>query len=268
MRLSRNRKILFIVIPILLIVLAVVYFKPKSPPKVEAKSDSGTMSIEEALDIKQEVFTFKIEGYDKDKKVKWGLEGESAKVVEDKIDIRNLKAVYKGGDMNVTLLANNAVFDKKSQNIELNENIIGKTSDGMEFVTDHANWDAKKETVTTDSHVIVKRENVICRGKGLLALPMEKWVSFESDVDVDFGGNKRITCDGPFEIDHMENVAIFNNNVKIADKDSDMFTDKLTVYLKPETNEVDRVVTEGNVKVVHKGELDKIGDMDIGKVAF
>ena len=45
-----------------------------------------------------------------------------------------------------------------------------------------------------------------------------------------------------------------------------MYTDKLTVYLNPETNGVSRIVTEGNVKVVYRGDLEDMGDL--GKASF
>ena len=219
-----------------------------------------------SLDIKQEVYTFRVEGFDKNKKVRWGLKGESANVVGDKININNLEAVYYGDDMTLTLLAKSAVYDKKTQDIELKDNIVGKTSDGGELMTDYAKWYAEDEEIRTDSHVVIKRQNVVCRGKGLVTKPRLKQVTFREDVDVDFGPDKKITCKGPFEIDHDESKAIFNNDVKVIEKESEMITDKLTVYLNPETNEVDRIITEGNVKVVHRGELDQIGDM--GKLPF
>ena len=57
-------------------------------------------------------------------------------------------------------------------------------------------------------------------------------------------------------------MAIFNNNVKIIDKESETFADRLTVYLNPDTNKVERVVTEGNVRVVHRGDIEDMGNME------
>ena len=52
--------------------------------------------------------------------------------------------------------------------------------------------------------------------------------------------------------------------MKIIDNESEMFTDKLTAFLNPKTNEISRVITEGNVKVVHKGSIEDFGE--IGKM--
>ena len=213
--------------------------------------------------IEQEVYSFKVEGFNKDRKVEWELEGESADIILDKIKIKNLKAMYYGGDISVTIVADRAVYDKKTHNVELLDNIVGRTSDGGEFLTDYANWNAETEEITTDRYVVVKRENVTLRGKGLVTRPRLKWVRFETEVEVDMAPGKKILCNGPFEFDHEKNIAVFNNNVHIVEKENDTFTDRLTVYLDPETNEIMRVITEGNVRVVHRGDIE-----DMGKVSF
>ncbi len=213
--------------------------------------------------VKQEVYTFKVEGFNEDQKVQWGLEGESARVIEDKINIKNLHGVYYGDDMTFVVFADSAVYDKKTQDIELKTNIVGKTSDGGEFITDYAKWNAKSEEITTDSRVIVKRQNITCAGRGVVTKPRLKWVLFREEVEVDIAPDKKIVCSGPFELDQAENKAIFNDDVKITDKESETFTDKLTVYLNAGTNEIERIVTEGNVKVVHRGDIE-----DMGKVSF
>ncbi|MBN1353276.1 MAG: LPS export ABC transporter periplasmic protein LptC [Candidatus Omnitrophica bacterium] len=227
--------------------------------EAEAESD-----IEKSLQIKQEVYSFKVEGFGKGKKIQWTLEGESANVISDKINIANLKAVYYGDDMTFTIFADKAVYDKKTQDVELLDNIVGKTSDGGELSTDYARWSAKTEEISTDYYVTVTRENISCRGKGVVTKPRLKQAVFSEDVEVNISPDRRITCNGPFEIDHDKCVAIFNNNVKIADNNSQTLTDRLTVYLDPKTNKIVKVVTEGRVEIVHKG-----GDIEnIGEITF
>jgi LPS export ABC transporter protein LptC len=214
----------------------------------------------------QEVYTFKVEGFNKEKKVEWGLEGDSATIVDEKVNIKNLKAVYYKGDTTFNLFSEKAIYKKEAQEVELMENVVGKSSDGGELITDYAKWNSGLEEITTDSIVTIMRDNLTCIGKGLITKPKLNWASFKEDIEVDFGEDKRITCDGPFEIDHDSNIAIFNKNVKVYDKESVMHTDKLTVYMEPETNKVLSVVTEGNVKIVHKGDLEDMSNF--GKVSF
>ena len=233
--------------------------------KKERVSDPSGAQISQKAEpqIKQEVYAFKVEGFDEARKVQWELEGESANVVLDEINIRDLRGIYYGDDATFTIFADSAVYNKKTQDIELKDNIVGKTSDGGELVTDYAKWNAKNEEITTDSYVIIKRQNIVCMGRGLVTKPRLKRVTFRKEIEVDIAPDKKIICSGPFEIDHEKNVAIFNNNVKIIDKESETFADRLTVYLNPDTNKVERVVTEGNVRVVHRGDIE-----DMGKVSF
>jgi len=258
----KNRKRIFLIILIMILVGAGFILRrglfPKPLPRPEEK-----VSPKGAPNIKQEVYTFKVEGFDEKRKLQWKLEGKSANVVLDKINIMDLKGIYYGSDETFTVFADNAIYNKNTQDIELRDNVVGKSSDDGELVTDYAKWNAKKEVITTDSYVIIKRKNIVCMGRGLVTKPRLKWALFREDAEVDIAPDKKILCSGPFEIDHEKNMAIFNNNVKIIDAESETFTDKLTVYLDPDTNEVERLVTEGNVRVVHRGNIE-----DMGKVSF
>ena len=268
MRIIAMRKTLLLIVLGLLGAMFVMSTSRNNTPDILKK---GNISLEiskksSSAQPNQEMYSFKMEGFNKDRKVEWGLEGESASIVMDKVNIKNLKAVYYKDDTTFDLLAEKAIYDKKTQEVELMNNIVGKSSDGGELATDYAKWNSELEEITTDSPVVVTRENLTCKGKGLITRPKLNWVSFTRDIEVDFGEDKRITCDGPFEIDHDKNIAIFNKNVKVYDKESVMYADKLTVYMEPETNKVLDVVTEGNVKIVHKGELEDMSNF--GKVSF
>ena len=259
MHLPKNIKIPVAVIAVSFLMFACA---KKNEEIVSAGATSGKdMSLEDLLQIKQEVYSFRVQGFNKNKKVQWNLEGESANVVLDKININNLKVVYHGDDEDFTVSADKAVYDKKTQDIELKENIIGRSTSGGELFTTFAKWNAKTEEITSDAYVFIKRQNMSCEGKGIMTKPRLKWAIFKKDVEVNIEPGKKITCNGPFELDHEKSRAVFNGNVKVADKDSETFADKMTVYLNPDTNEVDRIITEGNVRVVHAGDIEKIGEV-------
>lgn len=246
-----------------LVVLAGVGFLiGRSAGKKRLQNPETQIPQETTSQIKQELYTFKVEGFDENRRVQWKLEGESADVAPDKINIRDLRGMYYGKDATFTVFADSGIYNKENQDIELKDNIVGKTSDGGELVTDYAKWSAKNEEITTDSYVIIKRQNITCMGRGLITKPRLRWVKFRKDVRVDIAPDKTIFCNGPFEVDHEKNLAIFNNHVKIIDTHSETFADKLTVYLNPDTNEIERVITEGNVRVVHTGDVGDMGEME------
>ncbi|MFH1594369.1 MAG: LPS export ABC transporter periplasmic protein LptC [Candidatus Omnitrophota bacterium] len=270
MRIFRKR--LFVYTMLLSIPVVAISYSNKSVPAPNAVGPADSLTEEMSgierssghegkINVKQEVHLFKVEAFNKEAKAQWGLEGESANVVLDKINIKNLKATYNGDGITFTISADKAIYDKSTLDIELNNNIIAVTSDGGVLVTDYARWDSKAEEIQTDSHVIVRRENITCLGRGMVSKPRLKLVTLREDIEVKIAPDKVIICDGPFEVDHKKSVAIFNNNVRITDKDSQTYTDKLTVYLNPETNEVSRIVTEGNVRVVHTGDVTGMGEM-------
>jgi len=230
--------------------------KVSEAPKPEKK-----LSTNES-DIKQEVYSFRVEGFDKSRRSKWGIEGASATVMGDRIDISGLKAIYYGENTTFTIFADSAIYDKKTQDVELMENVVGRTETDSEIVTDYAKWNTRTEEIMTDSHVVVKQKNITCSGKGMLTKSRLKNVRFQKEVKVNIAPDKIITCDGPFELNQEENTAIFNKNVKIVEDGSVTLADKMTVYLNPDTNEIERVITEGNVEIVRAGDdVEKMGSI-------
>jgi len=235
---------------------------------VEINTPFGSTSQMLKKGIGQEMYHFKVEGVAEDGESEWKLIGTSGDITDDIITIQELKAEYHDKEMVFYLKADKGIYHRKTKNIELFENIEGRASDGGELYANYAIWNSATEEITTDSFVTVKKENMTCTGRGVLTKPKLKWVRFNKDVLVDFSGDRRIACEGPFVFDQAESVAIFNTNVKITDADSDTFTDRLTVYLVPDTNRVERIVTEGNVKIVHR-DIDKLSSgnmMDFSNV--
>ena len=257
-----NKKKVLILASIIIAMAAIFILKNNPLPKKSESQKTPQDDLNIVPEVKHELYIFKVEGFNKDSKLQWGLEGESANLVEDKINIQNLKAVYTGEEgLTFVLYADRAVYDKMTQDVELLENIVGESSDGGRFVTDYAKYFSKTEEITSSSHVTVTKENLILKGKGFVTKPRLKWVTFNEDVIVNMEPDRVITCTGPFEIDHAKNMAIFNDNVKVTDTDNETYTDKLTVYLNPETNQIERIITEGNVKIVHRGDIEKIGEL-------
>ena len=60
----------------------------KKEPTSLAKRSSDA-SKNKTVEVKQEAYRFKVEGFNKDRKVQWRLIGESANVLEDKVNIKN-----------------------------------------------------------------------------------------------------------------------------------------------------------------------------------
>ncbi|MBL7158395.1 MAG: LPS export ABC transporter periplasmic protein LptC [Candidatus Omnitrophica bacterium] len=236
---------------------------------VEVDTPLGKTSHRMEKGIGQEMYHFKVEGVTEDGESEWKLVGTSGDISNEIITIYELRAEHYDKETIFYLKADKAIYNRKTKNIELFDNIKGNSSDGGEIFANYAIWNSATEEITTDSFVTVKKENMTCTGRGALTKPKLKWVRFNTDVLVDFSEDRRIACDGPFVFDQENSVAIFNTNVKVSDADSDTFTDKMTVYLVQDTNRVDRIVTEGNVKIVHR-DIDKLSSgnmMDLSNLS-
>jgi lipopolysaccharide export system protein LptA len=162
--------------------------------------------------------------------------------------------------------------------------VVIATTSGTKLFTNSLDWDRKKEMVTTEDMVSIKRDNLVATAKGAWGNPTLKKVSLKEDVRLEItpGAEKQktpdekekitITCNGPLEIDYQANVATFKSNVKVVREEMQIFSDTMDVYFltggNAEANastkessapmgmmgsKIDKIVARGNVKVV-RGE--------------
>jgi len=99
-------------------------------------------------------------------------------------------------------------------------------------------------------------------GTGGMANSDEKRARLNKDVTVTMEPNTTVNCDGALEVYYNDNMATFYDNVRVKDKDGNLFSDRLTVEFDPESKQLDRVVAEGNVKV-KKGKSYTVSEMAI-----
>jgi lipopolysaccharide export system protein LptC len=114
--------------------------------------------------------------------------------------------------------------------------------------------------VTTEDNVNITRGNIDAKGVGALGKTDLKQFSLNKEVTVDINEESEgkikkitITCDGPLNIDYIKQEAVFNDNVKAIDVDQELYADKMTGYFDSKTKKLNKIVCEGNVKIV-KGQ--------------
>lgn len=235
---------------------------------------SGCGKVEQKSSVKQEVplniieekeeepqqqaNSFTLTEYKEDGNKKWEIIGKSANILEKLVHMTDIVAIAYGEDNTTTLSAKEGTYNRESQDIHLEKDVVATTSDGARLTTDSLDWDEKERIVTTDDKIRVNRENIETTGKGGLARPDLKYVQLKEDVEVKIDTQSSvnptiITCDGPLEVDYEKNLAIFHNNVIVTDEKGKIFADKMDVYVDPKANKVDRVFATGNVRIV-RGE--------------
>ena len=181
---------------------------------------------------------------------------EEAAIESEVILQENIKGstAYEDGILNFQ--AKKAMYRTDGSQLELREEVKFKTSDGISLETESITWDQETDRVSSNEQVYINKQDpdINIKGRGLEAQTGLKTVTLENDVEVILPQEDSmfivITCEGSLEVKYEEGLAIFNDEVKVSQKDSELYTDKATVYFDSEKKELDRIVAEGNVRLV------------------
>ena len=203
----------------------------------------------EKEDLHQKVLSFSIEGKSSKGVRQWQLQGDSAEIVGDKIYLSELEAIAYGDKTVVNLTSDSGIYRKGMREVELIGNVEVISDDGTVLTTEQAKWMQDTKEIFSDTYVYINREGLKASGKGGIADPGNKRAVLKEDVMVNLEPTTDIMCDGPLEIEYNDNMAVFYRNVKVKDKDGKLFSDKLTVKFDPDTQKIDKVIAEGNVKI-------------------
>jgi len=176
----------------------------------------------------------------------------------NEIENEGIKGVAYSKDGKVKFQSKKAKF--KDGRIEMKNNVKIETERGLSLDTDFLVWDKKKDLIHTNNTVNLKKDKDLeITGKGFEASTVLKKASLEKNVVVTIKEDKKrrdyvmVTCDGPLEIDYEKGRAIFYNNVKVNQKESQLFSDKATMYFDAKDKKLIKIVAEGNVRII-RGE--------------
>ncbi|MFH1406994.1 MAG: LPS export ABC transporter periplasmic protein LptC [Candidatus Omnitrophota bacterium] len=250
-----NAKSKFKIIIFMLLPFAICYVLCAISGCAKKEAEEPELSEKEEA-LEQKISTFNLAGYGEGAKKKWEIEGKAADVFENTVKLDSIVAKAYGKGREVTVTADRGTVDKSTNNIHLEQNVVATTKDGVTLKTDYMDWQAKKETLTTDAKVVVQKENVTTRGKGAFAQPELKKVKLREEVVVEVAPDGKdtttptvITCSGPLEVDYANNMAVFNDNVSVKDERGEVAADRMIVYFDQKAQKISQVVAKGNVKI-------------------
>jgi len=221
----------------------------------------------QAQDPEQKMLDFSLVGYTQKGRKSWEVIGKSADIFSDIVRLTSVNANVYGEEENINLVGDKGAYDKTSGKMHLQDNVIITTQSGGRLITDSLDWDRASQRVTTTDVVNIEKQNLKAQAKGLEGQPNLKKVFLKDDVTVELQEEQGagdaplsskeptvITCDGPLEIDYEKEIAIFNTNVKVNQKEQgDMYADKMEAYFDFKNKKILRIKSMGNVKIV-KGE--------------
>lgn len=239
-----------------------------------------TVFSQEGTDTEpSQMYDFNLAGYGAQGQKTWEIQGASMDMQGSDIKISDITAHLFSDKENMVLTADNGRFDRDNSTMYLRNNVKAVTDNGAELKTNSLEWAQKKQLITTDDRVYISKERMNAVGTGIEAQPDFKVAKLKKDVTVtmdegtkDKEENKDgkeglsrnkiiITCDGPMEMDYNSQFAVFHNNVKVdgGPDQGTMHADKMTVYFSADSKQVDKIIAEGNVKIV-KGENISLSD--------
>lgn len=256
-------------LPLIFIFLLGLSFPLQAPGQRQAAQKREP----QAQDPEQKMLDFSLVGYTQKGRKSWEVIGKSADIFSDIVRLTSVNANVYGEEENINLVGDKGAYDKTSGKMHLQDNVIITTQSGGRLTTDSLDWDRASQRVTTDDVVNIEKQNLKAQAKGLEGQPNLKKVFLKDDVQVELQEEQGagdallsskeptvITCDGPLEIDYEKEIAIFNTNVKVNQKEQgDMYADKMEAYFDFKNKKILRIKSMGNVKIV-KGENTSYSD--------
>jgi len=199
--------------------------KVAPPPEEEAN-----------LSSEQKIMAFSLSGFEKSGSKKWEVQGKSADIMSEVVNLTDVVAKAYGDEADMTLTADKGAFDRTTNNAHFESNVVVTGTNGTQMKTDALDWKNAEQKITTDKPVQMYSET-----KGV------KEDGTETKVPT------TIVCDGPMEIDYGKNYAVFNTNVKVSDERGQLFCDIATAYYDAKTRQVSKIIARGNVKIIRGG---------------
>jgi len=208
-------------------------------------------------EVSQQVDKFTLEGFNKEGERSWEVTGDTADIFGNTIKISNVDANAFGDEQDVNIKARQGEVDKKSGNVRLTEDVVVTSEDGSQLRTNSLNWEKENNIVTTTDPAEITDKTIKATGVGLKAHPDVKTARLERNVKVEVDVENReqekqqvvITCDGPMELDQVNNIATFKENVVAVRGNEILKADLVEVYFDPETKKIATIVCTDNVSV-------------------
>jgi len=197
------------------------------------------------------ISTFTLVGHTEAGRRKWQVQGETADLMSETVLLCPVRATAFG-QVEIHLSAQKGHFNKSTQNVHLEGDVVAVTSDDAELTTQSLNWVQESEQGSTEDWVRVTRPGMVAVGLGGIGQPKLKRVWLEKRVTVtleDPKGKTVITCDGPMEVDYGRHKARFWKRVKVVDSTGVIRSDRLDVAFDSKSNRMEKAIFWGHVEI-------------------
>lgn len=216
----------------------------------------------------QHMDSFTMVGYNPDGTKRWDLKGLGASMEDQVVTVLHPDAIgydhtpVSGNALSRTtyLTASLAQVNQATRQVRLEHEVTIHTSDGMWLTSPLMYWLPDQEELLTDQPVRLEGEHMLLRGRGATGRTQLKMAVFLHDVELVLNpttderpgevSHVTITCDGPLAFDYERNIATFEQNVHIVDRQGELFSDKLIAYLEKTSHTISYAEAIGRVRIV------------------
>ncbi len=202
------------------------------------------------------VYSFSFAKYTPSGEKEIEIEGDSADILSQNVFLMNVVAKAYAEETPVTITADQGNYDKKSNKVQLEKNVVATTENGTRLLTEKLNIHPSEHLMETDVKTEVKKDNINIEGEGASGDSNLKKVKFKKNVTVvvqdpkaKTSGPTVITCDGALVIDYEKNIAHFKDNVVAQDARGKLSADIMDVYYNKVSRQVAKIVALGNVVI-------------------
>lgn len=204
----------------------------------------------------QKVYFFSFTKYNPTGGKEIEIEGDSANILAETVDLLNVVAKAYAEETPVTITADRGKYEKKTNKVHIEQNVVATTQDGTRMTTEELDIYPDKHVLENEVQTIVRKNNINVDGIGARGDTNLKRVKFKKNVTVVVQPDKDsqedptvITCDGPLEIDYNQNIAYFKENVIAKDRRGTLYSDLMDVYYSKENKKVSKIIARGNVMI-------------------
>jgi len=204
---------------VIFLILFTVSGCAKEEKIAEAPAAKPTSNLTE--NVTQQVETFTLTSGGDDAESNWQLEGDSADIVEDDVNLKNVRIKSKSKDSSVTMKAKTGMIRKREDKGIFKEDVVLAYDDGTTLTTDEIDWSFKSEAA-----------NAV------------------GNVKMNTSSGSVIKCSGPLTLDYKKNIAVFNKDVSIENDKGSMSSKKMVVFFNPAKKNISRVEATGDVRLI------------------
>ena len=240
--------------------------KPAAPT-VQAPAAGETQEAASPDAASQQMDSFTLSGYAPDGTKRWELVGTGASVEGAVVTIRKPNGVGFSPERTAYLTASLAQVEQTSRRARLEHEVTIHTSEGLWLTSQTMYWLPDQDEMVTDQAMRLETDHMLLRGRGATGYSELKRAIIQRDVELVLnpsseetpGGEPpshvQITCDGPLSFDYERNIAIFEHNVHVVDRQGDLYSDKLIAYLDRASRTITYAEALGHVRIVQGANI-------------